>query len=147
METVYEDYSPKGVKFLYIYKALAHPELNGYVKPFTLDERLMHVKEAQRTLGSKITWIADSMSNDIKHALGNRENSEFVIDPDGKIVRMRSWSNPEQLRKDLTELEIPVLVLYSLCWPANVLSFTTTLARNQRFSPRAIQILKGSSWN
>ncbi len=108
METVYEDYSPKGVKFLYIYKALAHPELNGYVKPFTLDERLMHVKEAQRTLGSKITWIADSMSNDIKHALGNRENSEFVIDPDGKIVRMRSWSNPEQLRKDLTELVGPV---------------------------------------
>ena len=104
METIYEDYSPKGVKFYYVYKALAHPELNGYVQPFTLEERLMHVKEARRSLGSKFTWLCDSMSNDLKHALGNASNSEFVIDPKGKIMRMRTWSNPEQLRKDLEEL-------------------------------------------
>ena len=108
METIYEDYSPKGVKFYYLYKALAHPEYNGYVQPFTLEERLMHVKEAQRTLGSKFTWICDAMSNDVKHALGNAPNSEFVLDPSGAIVRMRRWSNPKQLRKDLEELVGPV---------------------------------------
>lgn len=108
METVYRDYSPKGVRFFYIYKTLAHPELGGYVQPFTLEERLMHVKEAERTLGSKIPWICDSMSNDIKHALGDSPNSEFVIDPKGNIVRVRSWSNPEQLRNDLTELVGPI---------------------------------------
>ncbi|MDP6039887.1 MAG: hypothetical protein QGG64_15145 [Candidatus Latescibacteria bacterium] len=97
------DYAPKGVKFYYMYKALAHPELDGYVNPFTLKERLMHVKEAQRTLGSKITWLCDGMDNDAKHALGNRPNSEFVIDPDGVIVRARMWSDPNQLRADLEE--------------------------------------------
>ena len=44
------------------------------------------------------------MSNDLKHALGDRPNSEFVIGPDGTIVRMRDWSDPLTLRKDLEEL-------------------------------------------
>lgn len=111
METIYRDYAPKGVNFYYIYKiykTLAHPELDGYIEPFSLEERLMHVKEAQRTLGSEITWISDSMSNDLKHALGDSPNSEFVVDPEGKIVRMRAWSRPDELRRDLEQLIGPV---------------------------------------
>ena len=108
METVERDYSPKGVKFHYIYKALAHPEHNGYVTPFNLKERLMHVAEAKRTLDSRIEWICDSMDNELKHALGDRPNSEFVIDPEGKIVVARAWSSPTDLRKDLERLVGPV---------------------------------------
>ena len=108
METIYRDYAPKGVNFYYIYKTLAHPELDGYIEPFTLEERLMHVKEAQRTLGSEITWISDTMSNDLKHALGDSPNSEFVVDPAGMIVRMRAWSRPDELRRDLEQLVGPV---------------------------------------
>lgn len=104
METVERDFSDKGVKFHYIYKALAHPENNGYVAPFNLKERLMHVAEAKKTLGSRIEWICDSMDNDLKHALGDRPNSEFVIGPDGKILISRSWSSPSQLRTDLEGL-------------------------------------------
>ncbi len=108
METIYRDYAPKGVNFYYIYKTLAHPELDGYVEPFSLEERLMHVKEAQRTLGSEVVWISDTMSNDLKHALGDMPNSEFVVDPEGTIVRMRVWSRPDQLRSDLEEIVGPV---------------------------------------
>jgi hypothetical protein len=108
LETIYRDYEPKGVKFFYLYKALAHPELHGYVTPLTLEERLMHIQEARRTLGSEITWICDTMSNDLKHAIGNAPNSEFVLDPDGKIVRMRDWSDPGALRKDLEDVVGPV---------------------------------------
>jgi EF hand len=104
LETVAADYAPKGVRFYYIYKALAHPETNGYVAPFTLKERLMHVQEAREKLGSRITWLCDSMNNDLKHALGDAPNSEFVIDPDGQIVISRRWSKPEELRADLAEL-------------------------------------------
>ena len=87
METVHRDYSPKGVEFYYLYKALAHPELNGYINPVTLEERLMHIAEAKRTLGSEITWLADRMDNELKHALGNRPNSEFLLDPKGKVLK------------------------------------------------------------
>ena len=94
----------KGVKFYYVYKSLAHPENNGYVPPVTLKERLMHIAEAKRQLGTRIHWICDSMDNKLKHALGDRPNSEFVIDPDGKIVVARQWSSPNDLRTDLERL-------------------------------------------
>jgi hypothetical protein len=104
LETVYRDYAPRGVKFYYIYKALAHPETNGYITPFTLEERLMHVKQARRTLGSEISWLCDTMDNGVKHALGDAPNSELVLDPDGRVVRKRAWSDPVELRKDLEQL-------------------------------------------
>ena len=95
---------PKGVKFYYIYKALAHPGLHGYVTPYTLEERLMQVQEAKRTLGSRIPWLSDTMSNDLKHALGDASNPEFIIDPEGKLANKRMWSDPEGLREDLARL-------------------------------------------
>ena len=108
LETVYRDYAPKGVKFYYLYKALAHPGLNGYVTPHTLEERLMHIEEAKRTLGSEIPWLSDNMANELRTALGEAPNSEFVIDPDGKILAMRVWSEPADLRRDLEEHVGPV---------------------------------------
>ena len=108
LETVYRDYSAKGVKFYYLYKALAHPGLNGYIRPHTLEERLMHIEEAKRTLGSEIPWLADSMENELRHAIGNAPNSEYVLDPEGKVARMRRWSDPQTLRQDLAELVGPV---------------------------------------
>mgnify|MGYP007096628985 CR=1 FL=1 len=92
------------MKFFYVYKALAHPETNHYVTPFTLKERLMHVAEAREQLGTQIPWLCDSMDNVLKHAMGDRPNSEFVIDPEGKVVVAREWSSPADLRNDLTDL-------------------------------------------
>jgi EF hand len=93
------------VKFFFIYKTLAHPELVGnYIQPITLEERLGHVKQAQKQLGATVPWIVDAMDNRLKHALGDRPNSEFIIDPKGKIVVKRAWSFPAEVRKDLEKL-------------------------------------------
>lgn len=109
LEAVHRDYESKGVKFFFIYKALAHPELVGdYVQPFTLDERLAHARQAEKQLGAAIPWIVDAMDNRLKHALGNRPNSEFIVNPEGVIVRKRAWSHPGQVRTDLEELVGPV---------------------------------------
>ena len=108
METIERDYTPEGVQFYYLYKQLAHPELDHYVDPYTLEERLMHVAQAERQLGSRIPWIADAMTNELKHALGDMPNSEFIIDPDGRILRRRAWSDPTALRDDLERLVGPV---------------------------------------
>ncbi len=102
---MYRDYGPKGVKFFFIYKSLAHPELAGnYVQPFTLEERLAHARQAQKQLGATVPWIVDAMDNRLKHALGDRPNSEFIIDPKGVIVRKRAWSFPAEVRTDLETL-------------------------------------------
>ncbi|MFN7935575.1 MAG: hypothetical protein U0R19_19750 [Bryobacteraceae bacterium] len=103
METIFRDYSPKGVRFFYLYKALAHPDLHSYITPVTLEERLKHIREAKRTLGSQIPWLCDTMTNELKHALADAPNSEFLINPEGKIVARRAWSDPDALRKDLEE--------------------------------------------
>ena len=108
METIERDYTPEGVQFYYLYKQLAHPELDHYVDPYTLEERLMHVAQAERQLGSRIPWIADAMTNELKHALGDMPNSEFIIDPDGRILERRAWSDPTALRDDLDRLIGPV---------------------------------------
>ncbi len=108
MEAAYQDYKDKNVNFYFIYKALAHPQGSGFVRPTTIQERLMHVEAAKESLGTSVPWLADTMENDFKHAMGNRNNSEFVISPEGTVVRMRDWSNAETLRADLTELVGPV---------------------------------------
>jgi len=108
LEAIAHDYTPQGVKFYYIYKALAHPELNHYVQPITLQERLLHIKDAEKRIGGKIPWLCDNMNNDAMTALGNAPTSEFVIDPTGRIVRKRTWGNPQQLRQDLAALVGPI---------------------------------------
>ena len=106
---MHRDYGPKNVKFFFIYKSLAHPELAGnYVQPFTIAERLAHARQAEKQLGATIPWVVDAMDNRLKHALGNRPNSEFILDREGVIVRKRAWSHPAQVRKDLEELVGPV---------------------------------------
>ena len=100
LEAVHRDYSPKGVQFYFIYKALAHPELAGdYVQPFTLDERLAQARQARKQFGTQIPWVVDAMDNRLKHALGDRPNAQFLINPEGVIVRKRAWANPVEVRK------------------------------------------------
>lgn len=108
METLERDYSPQGVRFYYIYKALAHPEHNNYVSPFTLEERLLHIREAERTLGSRIPWLSDTMDDNLIKELGGVPNAELVIDPELKVAARRAWSNPKHLRRDLERLVGPV---------------------------------------
>jgi hypothetical protein len=71
IEAVHRDYAPKGVKFYYVYRALAHPENNSVIKPFVIKERLMHIEEAQKRLKTKVPWLADNMNNDFKRTAAN----------------------------------------------------------------------------
>ena len=108
VEAVHRDYASKGVKFYYVYRALAHPENNGIVKPFSLKERLMHIGEARQRLKTQVPWLADNMNNDFKRTIGNTNNSEFVLDPEGRIVHMQMWSNGDRLRVVLEKHAGPV---------------------------------------
>ena len=46
----------------------------------------MHVEKAKESLGTTVPWLVDSMKNELKHAMGDRPNSEFIIDPDGNLI-------------------------------------------------------------
>ena len=64
----------------------------------------MHVAQAERQLGSRIPWLVDTMTNGLKHALGDMPNSEFIVDPDGRVAARRAWSDPTALRRDLKRI-------------------------------------------
>lgn len=96
------------MQFYYVYKSLAHPEINSFVQPVNLKERLLHIAEFKRRTNSQIPWLADSMENDLAHAVGGAPNGEYILDPAGKLLRKRFWSNPTTLRADLAELIGPV---------------------------------------
>lgn len=64
----------------------------------------MHIAEAKRMTGTDIPWLCDSMDDAFTKAFGGTYNGEFVIDPQGRIVKQRFWSNPHTLRADLTSL-------------------------------------------
>ena len=68
----------------------------------------MHVQEAERRLGTGITWLADNMDNQYHDSMGKTPNSELVVGPDGLIAASRPWSDPEALRADLERLVGPV---------------------------------------
>lgn len=98
------DYSPKDVQFFYVYKSLAHPEINSFVSPVTKEERLLHIAEFGRRTNSKMPWLCDTMANELAAAVGGAPNGEYIIDPEGKLIVKRFWSNPETLRADLAGL-------------------------------------------
>ena len=100
---MYRDYSDK-VDFYYVYKTVEHPGINGFVEPFSIEERIKHVAVAKKRINTKISWLCDSMENEVKEFFGGVPNGEFVIDPEGKIVRQRFWSDADTLRTDLEEL-------------------------------------------
>lgn len=101
---MYRDYKNKNVQFYYVYKSVEHPEVNGFVSAFNIGERLKHIEIAKDRFKSEIPWICDTMDSNVKRAFGGAPNGEYVIDPEGKIVRKRFWSNPKTLRADLEEL-------------------------------------------
>ena len=85
VEAVYHDYKERSdFQFFYIYKSLAHPEYNGYIQPITLEERLAHIDEAKRVLGTRVEWLSDGMDNRVRHTLGLGPNTQIIIDPHGE---------------------------------------------------------------
>lgn len=108
------------VRFVYLYKTLAHPENNGFVQPFTLEERLSHVAEATRRLKNSIPFVCDGMENKALAAFGRSPNSQVVVDGQGKILHSRGWADGKVLRPamvkiageteeetDVSELDLP----------------------------------------
>ena len=104
IEAVARDYEARGVDFYFMYQSLAHPENNGYIQPFTIEERLAQVEAAKITLGTSIPWLCDTMENEMKKALGGAPNSGFIFDAEGRIVHMEAWCDGSLLRSALVSI-------------------------------------------
>ncbi len=105
VETMAKDFP--NVSFYYLYGSLAHPENNGFIQPFTIEERLMHVQEAKDMLGTSVTWYCDNIENEAKTTLGNAPNSGYLFDNKGNLVIAQGWFDPEAMRTTLEGRHTP----------------------------------------
>lgn len=103
IEALNVDYAPKGVQFFFVYKSLRHPELDGYVEPQNISERLLMIKEVKKRLGTKVPWIADAMDDNIRIALKASSQSIYLISPEGEIVQAWDKLNEQDIRKALSD--------------------------------------------
>lgn len=108
LEATAADYEKKGVQFYYIYQSLRHPEREGYVQPQNTKERLMHVAEAKKRLGTKVPWIMDTIDDSFRVAMRTNSNSVFIIGPDSEIVYAADRMNGDGVRRALIDLVGPV---------------------------------------
>ncbi|MBQ73116.1 MAG: hypothetical protein CMJ67_09470 [Planctomycetaceae bacterium] len=105
MEAVARDHAGnEKVRFVYLYKTLAHPENDGFVQAFTLQERLAQMAEAKKRLKTSIPFVCDGIDNRAMQAFGGSPNSQVVVDGDGKILHAAGWADSEKLRKALIEI-------------------------------------------
>ena len=104
LEATAADYEKLGVQFYYIYQSLRHPEREGYVQPQNTKERLMHVADAKKRLGTTVPWIMDTMDDSFRTSLRTNSNSIYVIGPDSEIVYAADRMNGDGLRRALIRL-------------------------------------------
>lgn len=103
-EAVYQDYKDRDdIQFFYLYKSLAHPEYNGYVRPANLEERLAHIAEAKRVLDTSLPWLCDGMDNQARFTLGLGPNSHLIFDPEGRLLHALGWTTAEVLRQEIVK--------------------------------------------
>ncbi|MGJ8643238.1 MAG: hypothetical protein ACSHX9_07510 [Luteolibacter sp.] len=103
IEAANADFSELGVQFFYFYKSLRHPELNGYVDAQNISERLLQLAEARKLLGTKVPWIADTIVDSMRIALGANSQSVYLISPEGKILYASGNIKRDELRAALTK--------------------------------------------
>ena len=104
VEAMHADYAAKGVQFFYFYKSLRHPELNGYVQAQNMAERFLQLEEARTKLGTKVTWIADTLDDSMRIGLGAGPNSLYLISPEGEIVASANRIEGNNFRQILDRL-------------------------------------------
>ena len=108
IEAASADYASKGVGFYYFYKSLRHPELDGLVEPQTLDERLLHVAAAKEKLGTRVSWIADTLDDSLRIGLKAGSHSVYLVSPEGQIIFGSDEIDGDALRAALTQAVGPV---------------------------------------
>ena len=105
IETAARDYSPKGIRFYYIYRYLLHPENNGYIQPFNQYERAQHIRVIQKELSTQIPWLCDVMENQTATALAPEAiNSLFIFNAEGSESYAGQLSNAGDFRKALVDI-------------------------------------------
>jgi len=96
-----ERYRSQSVKFYFLQSYNLQPENNGYLKPFTLKERLKQIEKAKEVLGTTFPWVCDGMDHPFAKALSLETNNLFVFNNRAEILFAGDVFNFKDFRRAL----------------------------------------------
>ena len=99
MEALNKAYAGKGISFYYVLSREPHPGFYGFTQTDSLEMRKEYVRLANAELTLALPWIIDDMTNTMQKTYGGMPNSEFIIDPDGKLLYSKDWANMDELKE------------------------------------------------
>jgi predicted outer membrane repeat protein len=150
IEAAARDYAPKGVRFHYVYRYLAHPGNHGYVAPFKQQERARQAQIAEEILFTQVPWLYDVMDNQTAEELMKEKGDTlFVFSSDGEELYAGSISDAAGLRGALAELAgkidipteasaLPKTELTPIVMPETKLTQGVSISASDRFQPLEI---------
>ncbi len=105
VEALARDFKQLDVQFFFLYGALAHPENNGYLRPFLLQERMRQVQLAKSLLLTRTPWLYDGMDNQAESALADDGKSNvFIFSSEGGERYRGTLDDGKSLRSALNNL-------------------------------------------
>lgn len=105
IEAAARDFAPRKVGFAYLYKYLTHPQNNGYIQPFNLQERARQAQLAREQLHTRVPWLCDEMDNQTAQTLiAESAANVFLFDTKGTELFSGGIDQPEKLRAALSKV-------------------------------------------
>ncbi len=103
LNRMYEYFKWRGVEFVFIYTGESHPG-DRYPHHTSSEQKLAHARELQQLEEVRFPVLVDELPGTFHVAYGDRPNSCFVVNRDGRLVYRTALTDPPVLWEYLTHL-------------------------------------------
>ena len=103
LNRMYEYFSWRGVEFLFIYTNESHPG-SRYPAHTSLEQKTAVAREIKQLEEIRFPVLVDHLDGTVHRTYGDRPNSSFVVNRDGRLVYRTALTEPPSLWEYLTHL-------------------------------------------
>jgi len=103
LNRMYEYFSWRGVEFLFIYTNESHPG-DAYPPHASIEVKTARARELKELEEIRFPVLVDHLDGTVHQTYGDRPNSSFVVNRDGRLVYRTALTEPPNLWEYLTHL-------------------------------------------
>lgn len=103
LNRMYEYFGWRGIEFLFIYTNESHPG-SRYPNHANLAQKTAVARELKQLEEIRFPVLVDHLDGSVHRAYGDRPNSSFVVNRDGRLVYRTAMTEPPNLWEFLTHL-------------------------------------------
>lgn len=103
LNRMYEYFHWRGIEFLFIYTGESHPG-DRHPRHTSMEQKVAAARELQQLEEIRFPVLVDHLDGTVHCAYGDRPNSCFVVNRDGRLVYRTAMTEPPNLWEYLTHL-------------------------------------------